>query len=185
MVEDYHKRVTSVAVAILREYHELFGKQLLAQGGMDHETMEEQKRQLNYELNTSGKYFAFKEQLKVKAPLCFLLPYLFCPDTFSMRDCCSMVITQDDVVLQNPFLPPGAVAVSTEGQDSPLMEQPPSCFGPTPGEHFLSMGAAHIHLPHAHNLRKAKLAALTFPVCPGRERRFHTPPGAPLSVLRR
>ncbi|XP_030813738.1 cilia- and flagella-associated protein 70 isoform X3 [Camarhynchus parvulus] len=64
VVEDYHKRVTNVAVAILREYHELFGKQLLDQGVMDHETMEEQKRQLNYELNTSGKYFAFKEQLK-------------------------------------------------------------------------------------------------------------------------
>ncbi|XP_038007216.1 cilia- and flagella-associated protein 70 isoform X2 [Motacilla alba alba] len=64
VVEDYHKRVTSVAVAILREYHELFGKQLLDRGVMDHETMEEQKRQLNYELNTSGKYFAFKEQLK-------------------------------------------------------------------------------------------------------------------------
>ncbi|NXB03961.1 CFA70 protein, partial [Cnemophilus loriae] len=63
-VEDYHKRVTSVAVAILREYHELFGKELPDQGAVDHETLEEQKRQLNYELNTSGKYFAFKEQLK-------------------------------------------------------------------------------------------------------------------------
>lgn len=73
MVEDYHKRVTSVALAILREYHELFGKQQADQGVMDHETLEEQKRQLNYELNTSGKYFAFKEQLKVKSPLCFLL----------------------------------------------------------------------------------------------------------------
>uniref|UniRef100_A0A674H2I9 Cilia and flagella associated protein 70 n=1 Tax=Taeniopygia guttata TaxID=59729 RepID=A0A674H2I9_TAEGU len=64
VVEDYQKCVTSVAVAILREYHELFGKQLPDQGVMDYETMEEQKRQLNYELNTSGKYFAFKEQLK-------------------------------------------------------------------------------------------------------------------------
>ncbi|NXE98122.1 CFA70 protein, partial [Menura novaehollandiae] len=63
-VEDYHKRVTSVAVAILSEYHELFGKQLPDQGAIDPETLEEQKRQLNYELNTSGKYFAFKEQLK-------------------------------------------------------------------------------------------------------------------------
>ncbi|NWZ41334.1 CFA70 protein, partial [Brachypodius atriceps] len=63
-VEDYHKRVTNVALAILREYHELFGKQLPDQGALDHETLEEQKRQLNYELNTSGKYFAFKEQLK-------------------------------------------------------------------------------------------------------------------------
>uniref|UniRef100_A0A8C0VLE7 Cilia and flagella associated protein 70 n=1 Tax=Cyanistes caeruleus TaxID=156563 RepID=A0A8C0VLE7_CYACU len=64
VVEDYHKRVTSIAVDILKEYHELFGKQLPDQGTMDHETLEEQKRQLNYELNTSGKYFAFKEQLK-------------------------------------------------------------------------------------------------------------------------
>ncbi|NXS22482.1 CFA70 protein, partial [Mystacornis crossleyi] len=63
-VEDYHKRITNVAVAILREYHELFGKQLPDQGLIDQETLEEQKRQLNYELNTSGKYFAFKEQLK-------------------------------------------------------------------------------------------------------------------------
>ncbi|NXU96312.1 CFA70 protein, partial [Cettia cetti] len=63
-VEDYHNRVTDVAVAILREYRELFGKQLPDQGALDHETLEKQKRQLEYELNTSGKYFAFKEQLK-------------------------------------------------------------------------------------------------------------------------
>ncbi|NXM39259.1 CFA70 protein, partial [Gymnorhina tibicen] len=63
-VEDYHKRITNVAVDILREYHKLFGKQLPDQGVIGQETLEEQKRQLNYELNTSGKYFAFKEQLK-------------------------------------------------------------------------------------------------------------------------
>ncbi|NXY06042.1 CFA70 protein, partial [Pteruthius melanotis] len=63
-VEDYHKCITNVAVAILREYNELFGKQLPDQGVIDRETLEQQKRQLNYELNTSGKYFAFKEQLK-------------------------------------------------------------------------------------------------------------------------
>uniref|UniRef100_A0A8D0F7W8 Cilia and flagella associated protein 70 n=1 Tax=Strix occidentalis caurina TaxID=311401 RepID=A0A8D0F7W8_STROC len=63
-VEDYHNRVTSIAVAILSEYHELFGKQLPDQGVIDHQTLEEQKRQLNFELNSSGKYFAFKEQLK-------------------------------------------------------------------------------------------------------------------------
>ncbi|XP_029857657.1 LOW QUALITY PROTEIN: cilia- and flagella-associated protein 70 [Aquila chrysaetos chrysaetos] len=63
-VEDYHNHVTSIAVAILSEYHELFGKQLPDQGAIDHQTLEEQKRQLNFELNSSGKYFAFKEQLK-------------------------------------------------------------------------------------------------------------------------
>uniref|UniRef100_A0A8C0BUJ3 Cilia and flagella associated protein 70 n=1 Tax=Buteo japonicus TaxID=224669 RepID=A0A8C0BUJ3_9AVES len=63
-VEDYHNHITSIAVAILSEYHELFGKQLPDQGAIDHQTLEEQKRQLNFELNSSGKYFAFKEQLK-------------------------------------------------------------------------------------------------------------------------
>ncbi|NXH14020.1 CFA70 protein, partial [Bucco capensis] len=63
-VEDYHKQVTSIAVAILREYHELFGKRLPEQGAIEHLTLEEQKCQLNFQLNTSGKYFAFKEQLK-------------------------------------------------------------------------------------------------------------------------
>ncbi|NXL87217.1 CFA70 protein, partial [Alectura lathami] len=65
-VEDYHKHVTSIAVAILNEYHELFGQQLPGQGATDHQTLEEQKRQLNFELNSSGKYFAFKEQLKAR-----------------------------------------------------------------------------------------------------------------------
>uniref|UniRef100_A0A669PN53 Cilia and flagella associated protein 70 n=1 Tax=Phasianus colchicus TaxID=9054 RepID=A0A669PN53_PHACC len=63
-VEDYHKHIASIAVAILSEYHELFGKQPPDQGATDHQTLEEQKRQLNFELNSSGKYFAFKEQLK-------------------------------------------------------------------------------------------------------------------------
>uniref|UniRef100_A0A8C2U236 Cilia and flagella associated protein 70 n=1 Tax=Coturnix japonica TaxID=93934 RepID=A0A8C2U236_COTJA len=63
-VEDYHNHVANIAVAILSEYHELFGKQPPNQGATDHQTLEEQRRQLNFELNSSGKYFAFKEQLK-------------------------------------------------------------------------------------------------------------------------
>ncbi|KAM9291192.1 cilia- and flagella-associated protein 70 [Morus bassanus] len=63
-MEDYHNCVTSIAIAILSEYHELFGKRLPDQGAIDHQTLEEQKCQLNFELNSSGKYFAFKEQLK-------------------------------------------------------------------------------------------------------------------------
>uniref|UniRef100_A0A8B9PXC4 Cilia and flagella associated protein 70 n=1 Tax=Apteryx owenii TaxID=8824 RepID=A0A8B9PXC4_APTOW len=42
----------------------MFGKQLSDQGAINHQTLEEQKCQLNFELNSSGKYFAFKEQLK-------------------------------------------------------------------------------------------------------------------------
>ncbi|NXV46053.1 CFA70 protein, partial [Uria aalge] len=63
-VEDYHNCVTSIAVSILSECHELFAKQLPDGGAIDPQTLEEQKRQLNFELNKSGKYFAFKEQLK-------------------------------------------------------------------------------------------------------------------------
>ncbi|XP_054246874.1 cilia- and flagella-associated protein 70 [Indicator indicator] len=63
-VEDYHNHVTSIAVSILEEYQELFGKQLPEQEAIDHQTLEDQKHQLCFELNISGKYFAFKEQLK-------------------------------------------------------------------------------------------------------------------------
>lgn len=66
-VSDYHTQIKSISRAILSEYHRMFGKQGHKQGSdIDNETMEEQKCQLNYELNCSGKYFAFKEQLKVK-----------------------------------------------------------------------------------------------------------------------
>uniref|UniRef100_A0A7M4DUJ6 Cilia and flagella associated protein 70 n=1 Tax=Crocodylus porosus TaxID=8502 RepID=A0A7M4DUJ6_CROPO len=64
-VKDYHSQITSIAGAILDEYHELFGKQVTDGAMIDHQTLEEQKCQLNYELNRSGKYFAFKEQLKL------------------------------------------------------------------------------------------------------------------------
>ncbi|NWI09356.1 CFA70 protein, partial [Crypturellus soui] len=65
-VEDYHNQIANIAVAILSEYHELFGKQLPDQGAINQQTLEEQKCQLNFELNSSGKYFAYKEQLKAR-----------------------------------------------------------------------------------------------------------------------
>uniref|UniRef100_A0A452TWH0 Cilia and flagella associated protein 70 n=1 Tax=Ursus maritimus TaxID=29073 RepID=A0A452TWH0_URSMA len=64
-VSDYHMQIKNISRAILDEYHRMFGKQVTKLGSdMDSETMEEQKCLLNYELNCSGKYFAFKEQLK-------------------------------------------------------------------------------------------------------------------------
>ncbi|XP_044289430.1 cilia- and flagella-associated protein 70 [Varanus komodoensis] len=63
-VEDYHTQIVSIAGAILDEYHELFGRQLAEGVTLDSHMLEDQKCQLNYELNSSGKYFAFKEQLK-------------------------------------------------------------------------------------------------------------------------
>ncbi|XP_013372198.1 PREDICTED: cilia- and flagella-associated protein 70 isoform X1 [Chinchilla lanigera] len=64
-VSDYHTQIKNISRAILDEYHKMFGKQVAKRGcDVDSETLEEQKCQLNYELNCSGKYFAFKEQLK-------------------------------------------------------------------------------------------------------------------------
>ncbi|XP_006837534.1 PREDICTED: tetratricopeptide repeat protein 18 [Chrysochloris asiatica] len=64
-VSDYHMQIKNISRAILDEYYRLFGKEVAQlENEMDSETMEDQKCQLNYELNCSGKYFAFKEQLK-------------------------------------------------------------------------------------------------------------------------
>ncbi|XP_076981040.1 cilia- and flagella-associated protein 70 isoform X2 [Tamandua tetradactyla] len=64
-VSDYHMQIKSISRAILDEYYRMFGKHVAKLGyELDSETLEEQKCQLNYELNCSGKYFAFKEQLK-------------------------------------------------------------------------------------------------------------------------
>ncbi|XP_013012416.2 cilia- and flagella-associated protein 70 isoform X1 [Cavia porcellus] len=64
-VSDYHTQIKNISRAILDEYHKMFGTQAAKLGcDIDSETLEEQKCQLNYELNCSGKYFAFKEQLK-------------------------------------------------------------------------------------------------------------------------
>uniref|UniRef100_A0A0P6JFB0 Tetratricopeptide repeat protein 18 n=1 Tax=Heterocephalus glaber TaxID=10181 RepID=A0A0P6JFB0_HETGA len=64
-VSDYHTQIKNISRAILDEYHKMFGKQVAKLGNdIDSETLEDQKCRLNYELNCSGKYFAFKEQLK-------------------------------------------------------------------------------------------------------------------------
>nr|XP_027787159.1 cilia- and flagella-associated protein 70 isoform X4 [Marmota flaviventris] len=61
-MSDYHTQIKNISKAILDEYYRMFGKQV--GNNIDSETLEEQKCQLNYEFNSSGKYFAFKEQLK-------------------------------------------------------------------------------------------------------------------------
>ncbi|XP_065376967.1 cilia- and flagella-associated protein 70 isoform X3 [Macaca fascicularis] len=64
-MSDYHTQIKNISRAILDEYYRMFGKQVAKlESDMDSETLEEQKCQLSYELNCSGKYFAFKEQLK-------------------------------------------------------------------------------------------------------------------------
>ncbi|XP_074152935.1 cilia- and flagella-associated protein 70 isoform X1 [Sminthopsis crassicaudata] len=63
-VDDYHTQIQNIATAVLDEYHKMFGKELTTGKDLDNQTLEDHKCQLNYELNCSGKYFAFKEQLK-------------------------------------------------------------------------------------------------------------------------
>ncbi|XP_051487863.1 cilia- and flagella-associated protein 70 isoform X1 [Apus apus] len=63
-VEGYHNCVRNLAVAILREYQELFGKQLPEWGAIEPPNLEEQKLQLSCELASSGKKLVYKEQLQ-------------------------------------------------------------------------------------------------------------------------
>ncbi|XP_066280246.1 cilia- and flagella-associated protein 70-like isoform X5 [Branchiostoma lanceolatum] len=64
-VEDFHTQVAGVANLLLDEFRELFGEEFIpGQETPDPRKLEERRKKLIYELNTSGKYFAFKEQLK-------------------------------------------------------------------------------------------------------------------------
>uniref|UniRef100_UPI00398E9174 cilia- and flagella-associated protein 70 isoform X2 n=1 Tax=Pristiophorus japonicus TaxID=55135 RepID=UPI00398E9174 len=64
-VSDYHNQIISVARVIMDEYQEMFGRKLVeGKLSQEYQDQEERKHKLIFELNTSGKYFAFKEQLK-------------------------------------------------------------------------------------------------------------------------
>ncbi|XP_059148313.1 cilia- and flagella-associated protein 70-like isoform X2 [Physella acuta] len=63
-VEDYHTQVASVANLILEEFRDLFGDEIKDEDAQTSEDIESRRQKLIYELNASGKYFAFKEQLK-------------------------------------------------------------------------------------------------------------------------
>ncbi|XP_060604492.1 cilia- and flagella-associated protein 70-like isoform X19 [Ruditapes philippinarum] len=63
-VEDFHTQVSSVAGLVLDEFRDMFGDELRTDENITQEAMESRRQKLIYELNASGKYFAFKEQLK-------------------------------------------------------------------------------------------------------------------------
>ncbi|XP_042197169.1 cilia- and flagella-associated protein 70 isoform X2 [Callorhinchus milii] len=64
-VEDYHSQILSVAGIIMNEYQDMFGSHKPEdKASFDGYDREEHKQKLMYELNASGKYFAFKEQIK-------------------------------------------------------------------------------------------------------------------------
>ncbi|XP_052097650.1 cilia- and flagella-associated protein 70-like isoform X3 [Mytilus californianus] len=63
-VEDFQNQVASVANLILDEFRDQFGDDFKPDDTETSEAMESRRQKLIYELNSSGKYFAFKEQLK-------------------------------------------------------------------------------------------------------------------------
>ncbi|XP_043090031.1 cilia- and flagella-associated protein 70 [Puntigrus tetrazona] len=64
-VQEYRSQIASVAAQVLDQYQQLFGAVFLAGGKpLDPVLQERRKNQLLGELNYSGKYFAFKEQMK-------------------------------------------------------------------------------------------------------------------------
>lgn len=64
-VEDFHGQLTTVANSLLEEFRQMYGDDLL-KGSLpqSNDAMDQRRQKFLYELNTSGKYFAFKEQLK-------------------------------------------------------------------------------------------------------------------------
>ncbi|KAL4238526.1 Cilia- and flagella-associated protein 70 [Mactra antiquata] len=63
-VDDFHNQVASVAGLILDEFRDMFSDEIKTDENLSQEAMESRRQKLIYELNASGKYFAFKEQLK-------------------------------------------------------------------------------------------------------------------------
>ncbi|KAH8859674.1 Cilia- and flagella-associated protein [Schistosoma japonicum] len=64
-VNEYHKQIAEVANYLLMEFKVLFADLIQTdQLPVDHEYAEQMKHELYYSLNSSGKYFAFKERLK-------------------------------------------------------------------------------------------------------------------------
>ncbi|XP_076464163.1 cilia- and flagella-associated protein 70-like isoform X2 [Babylonia areolata] len=63
-VEDYQGQIASVASLILEEFRDMFGEEMKSGEQQTNEAMENRRQKLMYHLNSSGKYFAFKEQLK-------------------------------------------------------------------------------------------------------------------------
>lgn len=64
-VQEYQSQIASVAAQVLDQYRQLFGTAFMPGGKpLDPVLQEQRKTQLLGELNCSGKYFAFKEQMK-------------------------------------------------------------------------------------------------------------------------
>ncbi|KAI2666862.1 Cilia- and flagella-associated protein 70 [Labeo rohita] len=75
-VQEYQSQIASVAAQVLDQYQQLFGAAFLPGGKpLDPVLHEQRKNQLLGELNYSGKYFAFKEQMKEPVLSCAQLKH--------------------------------------------------------------------------------------------------------------
>ncbi|XP_017339919.1 cilia- and flagella-associated protein 70 isoform X1 [Ictalurus punctatus] len=64
-VQEYQAQIMSVTAQVLQQYEQMFGAAFVPGARpLDPATQEQRKTQLFGELNCSGKYFAFKEQMK-------------------------------------------------------------------------------------------------------------------------
>ncbi|XP_026771916.3 cilia- and flagella-associated protein 70 isoform X1 [Pangasianodon hypophthalmus] len=64
-VQEYQAQIMSVVAQVLQQYEQMFGSAFVPGAKpLDPATQEQRKTQLFGELNCSGKYFAFKEQMK-------------------------------------------------------------------------------------------------------------------------
>lgn len=64
-VHNFHMEVSSVATSVLEEFRVMFGEHMASDDLLHSpEGAAARRKQLLYELNTSGKYYQFKEQLK-------------------------------------------------------------------------------------------------------------------------
>lgn len=64
-MQEYQAQIASVAGQVLEQYQQLFGPAFLpGEKPLDPTSQEQRKTKLLGELNYSGKYFAFKEQIK-------------------------------------------------------------------------------------------------------------------------
>ncbi|XP_037660708.1 cilia- and flagella-associated protein 70 isoform X5 [Choloepus didactylus] len=139
-VSDYHMQIKNISGAILDEYYTMFGKHVAKLGyELDSETLEEQKCQLNYELNCSGKYFAFKEQLKrlVREPqnLDHWLDYgAFClltEDNIKAQECFRKALSLNQNHI-NSLLLCGVMAVLMENyEQAEIFFENATCLEPT------------------------------------------------------
>eukprot|EP00731_Ephydatia_muelleri_P033352 Em0028g27a len=65
-IQEFHDQTANIADLLLQEYRDLFGEELTnGKWSNNKEAADNRRHRLLYQLNSSGKYYSFKEQLKL------------------------------------------------------------------------------------------------------------------------